>query len=660
MMAPVDCVPTFCRVFVCYRRAKRMETPISNHLTLHRTKERRTAALQNALATAVFGTAVAGVVIACLTLRLNPQVHARPADALLLIAYLCAGYAVIGLIAGTAIGLAVQIILAATHHTRLAGVGRTIESAALGVLGLGPLLYAASLPDLGLAGRTLTNLIFSPGLAGKLTMLVAVALALGAAGLVLRPALSTLRRRYGLSVRALLAFGLSAALGLALVCTLFGAPRATAGEASPETAAVDQELPLKPVFDDAPPVVLLCIDGADLDDVILPMVDAGELPAFARLMAEGTWGELATYAPTLSPAIWTTIVTGKTKEEHGIHGFTVFQLPGLQASILEFPLHSGLNFRLIPLIEKLPGMPSVRLPFTSDMRRVPALWNIAGRYYTVGIFHWRTTWPVENVNGFGLASAVTLGETATRRGKRNDVSLYRHPPGVYDGFLPPPKLPGIDAVRPYLKPGIGFDPEDESIRLIRSSMSRHTVHYLSLLIRRHQPRFTAAAFYSVDAFNHYFGVDRTTGGVFAPAVAERYRFADTRLGELLEALGPDVNVIVVSDHGYDFVNNNHTHAPPGIFFARGPAFQPGRRVAGLTVFDVAPLILHLLALPPGEDMPAVSSGGYLTALDPEYALRNSVSTLPSWGSTEDPALRPQFDGEEQRILDELRSLGYIE
>jgi len=637
-----------------------MEAPISDHLIASDRGERRTAALQRALATAVFGTAVAGIVIACLTLRLNPQVHARPADALLLIAYLCVGYAVIGLVVGTAAGLAVQIILAATRQTRLEGVGRKIESAMLGVLGLGPLLYAASLPDLGLAGRALTNLIFSPGLAGKLTTLGAVTLTLGAAGLVLRPALSTLRQRCGLSVPAFLALGLSAALGLALVCALFGAPRATAEEASPETAVVDEQFPASPFLDDAPSVVLLCIDGADLDDVILPMVDAGELPTFARLMAEGTWGGLGTFAPTLSPAIWTTLVTGKTKEEHGIHGFTVFQLPGLHASVLEFPLHSGLNFQLMPLIERLPGMPSIRLPFSSDMRRVPALWNIAGRYYTVGIFHWRTTWPVENINGFGLASAVTLGETTGRSGKARDVSLYRNPLGVFEGLPPSPELPEIDAVRPYLKPGIGFDPEDKRVRLIRSSMSHYAVHYLSLLIRRHQPRFTAAAFYSVDAFNHYFGIDRMTGGSFAPAVAERYRFADTRLGELIDALGPDVNVLVVSDHGYDFVNNNHTHAPPGIFFARGPAFQPGRRVAGLTVFDVAPLILHLLALPPGKDMPAVVSGSYLAALDPAWALQNPVSTVPSWGSIEHAALRPRSDGEEQRILDELRSLGYIE
>jgi len=626
---------------------------------LNQTGERRTAVLLRAVATAVLSTAVAGIVIACLTLRLNPQIHSRPVDLLLLITYLGLGYALIGLAVGAAAGLGLLLIQAVARRLRLEGCARRLESAVLGILGLGPLLFAASLPDLSLAGKTLTTLLFSPTSAGKLASLLAITLVLGAAGLILRPAMHALRLRAGHSPGRLLALGLTATLGVAFVWALLSAPRESAGSVSADSNTL--QLPARPLFDDVPPVVLLCIDGADLDDIILPMVEAGELPTFARLMTEGTWGELATFAPTLSPAIWTTLVTGKTKVEHGIHGFTIFQLPGIQASILEFPIHSGLNFQLIPLIEKLPGMPLIRRPFTSDMRRVPALWNIAGRYYPVGLFRWRATWPIEKVNGFGIASTVTLGETARRRGRPRDIDRYQHPPGVYGGLPPVPTLPELAAVRPYLKPGTAIDPKDEKVRAIRSSMSRDTVHYLSHLIRRDQPRFTAAAFYSVDAFNHYFGVAHTKGvGRFAPALAERYRFTDARLGELLETLGPGANVIVVSDHGYDFVNNNHTHAPPCIFFARGPAFQPGRRVETLTVFDVAPLVLHLLALPPGEDLAATPSGSYLAALDPAYARQHSVSTVPSWGSTRDAALRPQSDGEEQMILDELRSLGYIE
>ena len=35
-------------------------------------------------------------------------------------------------------------------------------------------------------------------------------------------------------------------------------------------------------------------------------------------------------------------------------------------------------------------------------------------------------------------------------------------------------------------------------------------------------------------------------------------------------MGDSVNVVVVSDHGYDFVQNHHTDAPAGIFFGIGP------------------------------------------------------------------------------------------
>ncbi len=631
-----------------------MEASIPHRPASSRSHGTKIDSLNRAVAAAVLGTATAGIVIACLTLRLNPQVHARIGEVLKLIAIFFLGYAAVACIVGAAFWLALQAVLAATPR----GAGRTLESAMLGVLGLGPLLYAASLPDLGVTGSGLTTLIFSPGIATKAATLVIIALLLGGAGIALRPAVSRLRRRTGLPRWAFAAALLSLTLGVAIVWALAGVGKAAA-TISP-AAAEDRHLPAGPIFEDAAPILLLCIDGADLDDIVLPMVASGELPTFARLMEEGTWGELATFAPTLSPAIWTTLVTGKTKDEHGIHGFTVFQLPGMKAAILEFPLHTGLNFELVPLIEKLPGMPPIRLPYTSDMRRAPALWNTAGRYDTVGYFHWRTTWPVERVNGFALAEAVTLGETARGPTKNRDPSLSRQPPDVLDGLPPPPTLPGFEAVQPYLAPGETIDPENWKLKFIRSSMSRYTVHYLSLLMSRYQPRFTAAAFYSVDGFNHHIGVDHVRGGHFAPAVAERYRFTNARLGELIEALGPDFNLIVVSDHGYDFVNNNHTHAPPGIFFARGPAFQPGRRVTGLTVFDIAPLVLHLLGLPPGEDMPAVASRSYLAALDPIYAENHVISPIGSWGSNENVALRPRIDGEEQKILEELRSLGYIQ
>jgi hypothetical protein len=609
------------------------------------------------IAAAVLGMCSAGVITGCLTLKLNPDLHSRAFDALTLMATFVAGSAVVGLVLGLAAGGTLWLIGKANGHGGVRFSAEGLESTALGVIGLSPVLYALALPDLGLAGSFLTRLLFSPRAIGTSVVVLTVCFILGAAGLFLGSAFGALRRRAGVSIPVVTSIGL-------IILLFFGSGFALLGPPSPreidEVAADVLDLPERLLIDNAPPLILLCVDGADLDDVIMPMVETGDLPVMRQMMDEGTWGELETFAPTLSPAVWTTLATGTPKTRHGIHGFTVFHLPGLDASIHEFPLHSGLNFRLIPLLERIPGMPLIRVPYTSDMRRVPAVWDVVGRFSSVGIFSWRTTWPVEPVNGFAVASAVTLGETSLRATGGPNPERSLHPTGLFSDMEDAPKLPGIDAVRPYLEPGTPLNPRDRKQRFIRSSLSRRPIHALKHLMTRFEPSFTAAAFYSVDAFNHYFGEDHVLGGEFAPALEERYRFMDERLGELLEALDPETHVIVVSDHGFDFENQNHVHAPAGVFIARGPGFTRGRRVRGLTVFDVAPLVLHLVGLPPGRDMPSAASGSYLTALDPIFARGNPVGTIPSWGTRAAFSLRPQIGGGERDILDELRSLGYIE
>ena len=106
---------------------------------------------------------------------------------------------------------------------------------------------------------------------------------------------------------------------------------------------------------------ILRAHGEQLAGVIIdPLIKAGRMPHFASLTARGTRTRLLTISPTLSPVIWTTIATGVKPERHGIVDFTAINHETGEA-----------------------------VPVTSNLRRVPALWNRfsdAGR--TVGFIGW--------------------------------------------------------------------------------------------------------------------------------------------------------------------------------------------------------------------------------------------------------------------------------
>ena len=112
------------------------------------------------------------------------------------------------------------------------------------------------------------------------------------------------RRRNGL----VLFVALPAGLGLAGVHGC-GRDRAPAGAGAGDRAAAE-----------SPPVMLIGADGVEWN-LVLPMLAEGRLPNIRGLMERGSYGLLETIIPTSSPIIWTTIATGKSRQQHGINGF---------------------------------------------------------------------------------------------------------------------------------------------------------------------------------------------------------------------------------------------------------------------------------------------------------------------------------------------------
>lgn len=69
-------------------------------------------------------------------------------------------------------------------------------------------------------------------------------------------------------------------------------------------------------------VLVIGLDGATLD-LVEPWARAGHLPNFARLLGEASGGRLLSTIPPVSPAAWSSFMTGKNPGKHGVFDFTV-------------------------------------------------------------------------------------------------------------------------------------------------------------------------------------------------------------------------------------------------------------------------------------------------------------------------------------------------
>ena len=93
---------------------------------------------------------------------------------------------------------------------------------------------------------------------------------------------------------------------------------------SPELAQSEQPAPspvaarpLKPLIDR---LLIIGLDGATFH-VLDPLMNSGLMPQLKRFIAEGVAGVLHSTQPPITPAAWTTFMTGKGPGQHGIIDF---------------------------------------------------------------------------------------------------------------------------------------------------------------------------------------------------------------------------------------------------------------------------------------------------------------------------------------------------
>jgi predicted AlkP superfamily phosphohydrolase/phosphomutase len=425
-----------------------------------------------------------------------------------------------------------------------------------------------------------------------------------------------------------------------------------------------------------PAVLVMAIDGFEWD-VLGPLVAAGEMPEFARLIEEGQVGRLSTTRPTFSPIIWTSIATSKPRSEHGIRGF----------------------------VRRKPKEGGTRRLYNSLDRRTKAFWNVLSDYErSSAIVGWWMTYPVEPIDGVMVAQVNTLDQAKRRSGRaiikgslRLDVEGQIHPRDRTEEILDLHEHVVADLPR-RLREIFGEVPRPTSELTERLWLNtqwafRSDAAYLEIAEKLAAEGYDLVACYfggadvaghrfwrymDPDAFEHPPSLDEIEA--FGEVIPDYYRFLDRALGRLRSAMPRDANILVVTDHGMeavnraaefdaedlpDDVNSGHHHgAKAGVIVAAGPAF-PGRDATVVatgaeelpvlaSIYDITPTILALLGVPTGEDMQGrIMSSAAVP--DPGTVPTHDTET---WLS-ERSAMREEAVEDDPERLEQLKALGYI-
>ena len=407
-------------------------------------------------------------------------------------------------------------------------------------------------------------------------------------------------------------------------------------------------------------LVIVGVDGGDWLN-LRPLIDAGRLPNFARLVREGATGPLRAEEPMLSPLLWTTMATGRYPEDHGILNFTV--------------------------VDPKSG---ARVPISRLYRRVDAFWNMLGDYdRRVAIIGWLATDPAESVDGLMVTDKFGyLAYAPTDTAHAPATSVF--PPArrdelaalvVHGNAVPEEEIAQFVTVpKGEIARHRGeFDPKDPLNNLIHLYASTVTFRNIALHeIANDAPDVLAVYFEWVDAMSHLFMLHAPPRMADVPAdeyeryhraVEEAYVLQDRILGQIMDAVDDKTVVMVISDHGFKSGESRLRNRPEiwagnaakwhrldGIVGFFGAGVKKGVAVEGATILDVTPTVLALMGLPRAADMPGKVMAD---AFDEETAATFSAEVVPTLDRKRESTTEVAGGAATEETMKKLEALGYL-
>lgn len=257
-------------------------------------------------------------------------------------------------------------------------------------------------------------------------------------------------------------------------------------------------------------LVVIGLDGAPF-----PLIERwcreGHLPNLAALIERGSHGVLRSTMPVHSPTAWASFMTGLNPGKHGVFDF----------------------------VQREPGSYQLRV-VRADHIAGASLWRLlskGGR--RVGVMNVPMTYPPEEVNGFLLSGLGTP-----------DYVNYAHPPELGERL----ERAGYRVNNKFF-----FVPErqDEWLDDV-FAMTEQRGKTAVRLMEEQAWDFFMVVFRNTDEICHFYWHhmdethprhDPSAPPRYKTAIRDLYRFADRWVGRIVEAAGPEANVVVMSDHG---------------------------------------------------------------------------------------------------------------
>ena len=250
-------------------------------------------------------------------------------------------------------------------------------------------------------------------------------------------------------------------------------------------------------------LLVLGIDGAPYG-LIRHLADSGDMPQVAQLCQQGSLMRMRSSMPPISSVAWTTFLTGVNPGKHGIFGFT----------------------------ERKPDSYDIYFPNAHHIKS-PTVWEILeGQGKRCVVMNVPNTYPARVMQGVLISGFVAV-----------DLKRAVHPPSL----LPRLEAMGYRIDVDYRR---AAEEKDAFFRDLFETLERRREAMLYLLREKAWDLFIGV-FTESDRLHHYFWDEyENPQGRYHESFLRFYRRLDEIIGEILAAVGDEVGLIMLSDHGF--------------------------------------------------------------------------------------------------------------